>query len=106
MNRCGATPLHTAAASGSPRCVEILLSHRASHKCYTPLLCCACAKGHTDCAKVLFEAHPYQKDWASDDGNSALHMAAVSGNPAMVSLALSVRVQVTHNITSLVSVFQ
>ena len=104
MNRYGMTALHTAAASGSHRCVEILLSHGAvSHRChkgYTPLLG-ACTKGHTDCAKVLFEAHPYQKDWASDDGNSALHMAAISGNPVMVSIALSVGVQVTHNLTGI-----
>ena len=104
INRCGTTPLHTAAYSGSHRCVEILLSHGAvGHKChkgYTPLLS-ACAKGHTECAKALFEAFPYQKDWASDDGNSALHMAAISGNPVMVSLALSVGVQVTQNLTGI-----
>ena len=100
INKDGGTPLHLATHGGHQRCVEILLSHGAmSHKCscgLTPFLL-ACIKGHTECAKVLYEAHPFQKNWSNDEGNTALHMAALAGSPACVSLALDIGVSLIHN---------
>ena len=100
INKDGSTPLHLATYGGHQRCVEILLSHGAmTHKCscgLTPFLL-ACLKGHAECAKVLYEAHPFQKNWSNDEGNTALHMAALAGSPACVSLALDIGVSLTYN---------
>ena len=100
VNKYGSTPLHLATHGGHQRCVEILLSHGAmAHKCMrglTPYLL-ACFKGHAECAKILYEAHPFQKNWSNDEGNTALHMAALAGSPACVSLALDIGVPLTHN---------
>ena len=99
-NKFGATPLHMAAGAGHLRCTEMLLSHGAMvHKCHygtTPFLY-ACLNGHTECAKACLDAHPFQKDWTDDKGNSALHLAVQSGNPTVITLALDKGVQVTHN---------
>ena len=99
-NNCGITPLHSAAMSGCVKCTEILLSHGAMvHKCnigLTPFMC-ACWKGHEESARALYNAHPFQKDWTDDQGNTALHMAAMSGSPACVNAVLDIGVQVTHN---------
>ena len=99
-NKYGETPLHMAAGAGNLRCVEILLGQGAMvHKCFlghTPFMY-ACFHGKVDCAKALYEAHPFQKDWTDDEGNTALHMAVQSGNSCAVKLALDVGVEVTHN---------
>ena len=100
INKDGSTPLHLATYGGHQRCVEILLSHGAmTHKCscgLTPFLL-ACLKGHAECSKVLYEAHPFQKNWSNDEGNTALHMAALAGSPACISLALGMGVSLTYN---------
>ena len=100
VNNNGSTPLHLAAIGGHHRCVEILLSHGAmTHKCscgFTPFLL-ACRMGHAECAKLLFEAHPFQKNWSNDEGNTALHLAALARSPACVSLALDVGVPLAYN---------
>ena len=100
VNKIGSTPLHLATAGGHLHCVEILLSHGAmTHKCscgFTPFMV-ACRMGHAECAKVLFEAHPFQKNWSNDEGNTALHLAALARSPACVSLALDIGVPLTYN---------
>eukprot|EP00731_Ephydatia_muelleri_P031952 Em0023g459a len=99
-NDKGSTPLHLATAGGNQHCVEILLSHGAmTHKCscgFTPFML-ACARGHDECAKVLYNAHPFQKNWSNDEGNNALHLAALAGSPACISLALDIGVPITCN---------
>ena len=99
-NVCGMTPLHYAAMSGCVKCTEILLNHGAMlHKCHaggTPFMA-ACWKGHEESARALYNAHPFQKDWKNDQGNTALHAAALSGNPSCVNAVLDIGVQVTHN---------
>jgi len=57
----------------------------------------ACARGHAECAKALYEAHPFQKDWTDDRGSTALHAAVRSGNPHVITLALDLGVTITHN---------
>eukprot|EP00731_Ephydatia_muelleri_P031948 Em0023g455a len=54
-------------------------------------------KGHSECAKVLYDAHPFQKNWSNDEGNNALHLAALAGSPACISLALDIGVPITCN---------
>lgn len=100
-NNHGATPLHSAAYKGHLRCAEILLSHGAmTHKChsgFTPFLS-ACCKGYAEVARILFNAHPFQLKWTNDKGCSALHIAASSGNPHIITLLLDLGVPpVTHN---------
>ena len=99
-NKCGMTPLHSAAMSGCFKCTEILLSHGAMlHKCHaggTPFMA-TCWRGHEESARALYNAHPFQKDWKNDQGDTALHAAALSGNPACINAVLDIGVQVTHN---------
>ena len=99
-NSLGFTPLHAAAKAGNLHCVQLLLSNGAvSHKChlgFTPFLL-ACREGHTECAQALHDSFSYQKDWTNVDGNSALHLAAMSGNPKLVSFALDADVQLSLN---------
>lgn len=100
INNYGGTPLHMAAFCGNLRSVEVLLSHGAMiHKCHcghTPFMC-ACQKGYVDVARVLYEAHPFQLKWTSDKGETALHMGAASGSPAMIKYLLDIGVPVTHD---------
>ena len=99
-NNCGATPLHKASGNGHAKCMEILLSHGAmSHRCnmgVTPFHY-ACLMGFLRCAQMAFDAHPFQKDWVDDKGNSALHLAAQSGKPCIIKLVLDLGVSIAHN---------
>ena len=96
----GTTPLHEAARYGHLRCVELLLGRGAMmHKCYngsTPFLA-AVRMGQTDCAKALFEAYPFQRDWADDRGYSALHHAVCSGNSSVLKFCLDLNIPITTN---------
>ena len=96
-NQCGATPLHKAAGKGH---TELLLSHGAmSHKCHvgtTPFMY-ACLRGHTQCAELVHDAFPFQKDWCDSKGNNALHLAVASGSPCTLATVLGLGVAITHN---------
>lgn len=99
-NSCGATPLHSAAGKGHVRAVETLLSYGAMvHKCHrgiTPFHY-ACLNGHSDVAKITFEAHPFQLSWTDDSGNTALHHGASSGSPCVITLLLDIGTPITVN---------
>ena len=99
-NYSGSTPLHVAAAKGHVQCIEMLLGQGAMiHKCHkglTPFMC-ACANGQKSAAKILFMAHPFQRDWTDDKGNTALHIAVSSGSYSTVQLCLDLGLPITHN---------
>ena len=100
VNHLGVTPLHIAAASGKLKCCEILLQHGALvHKCHrgtTPFFLSA-QYGHVSVMKLLFEAHSFQKDWTSDEGENVLHIGARNNHPEAVSFALDKGIAVIHN---------
>ena len=94
------TPLHCSAISGNPGCIYLLLDHGVTvSKCHcgkTPFMY-ACSEGMPKCAKLLFEAHPFQRDWKDDEGNTALHLAAKSGSPNMTNYCLDVGMVISLN---------
>ena len=99
-NNIGSTPLHSGASSGHYRCIEILLNNGAMfHRCFAgkTAFIVACRKGYTDCAKLLLQAHPRQLHLTDDNGNSALHAAAQSKIPSMVTLILDEGCKLTMN---------
>ena len=99
-NNHGATPLHYASKNGHAQCIELLLNSGAmahkSHKGVSPLML-ASREGHMECVKILHKAHPFQTDWQDDDGDTALHYAAHSCNPAMVQQILDLGGEIIHN---------
>ena len=96
----GMTPLHHAAVHGHLRCIELLLSHGAMiHKCYfgyTPFLS-AVKYGHKEAAEVLFRAHPFQREWTDDLGNTALQLAVQDGCPHVLRLCLDLNIPINRN---------
>ena len=54
-------------------------------------------KGFSEVAKALLEAHPFQLNWLSDDGDSALHVAAKGGHAAVVKMLLDFGLAIVHN---------
>ena len=99
-NSSGKTPLHCSVIGGSVGCTYYLLDHGAMvNKCNcgrTPFMD-ACSEGKLWCAKLLFEAHPFQRDWKDDQGNTALHLAAKSGSPNMTNYCLDVGAVISLN---------
>ena len=99
-NSSGKTPLHCSAISGNPGCIYHLLDQGAmACKCHygkTPFMY-ACSEGNLQCAKLLLEAHPFQRDWKDDEGNTALHLAAKSGSPNMTNYCLDVGMVISLN---------
>ena len=99
-NSFGKTPLHCSAISGNPGCIYLLLDQGATvSKCHygkTPFMY-ACSEGNLRCAKVLYEAHPFQRDWNDDQGNTALHLAAKSGSPNVTNYCLDVGMVISLN---------
>ena len=92
-NSFGKTPLHCSAISGNPGCIYFLLDQGATvSKCHcgkTPFMY-ACSEVNLQCAKLLYEAHPFQRDWKDDQGSTALHLAAKSGSSEMINYCLDV----------------
>lgn len=98
-NSKGETPLHLAADGGEVQSVEMLLSHGALvSKSFdsTPLMR-ACHNGHSKCAQLLHKTHPFQRDWGDKKGNTALHYAAISGDPETLHTALDTGCKITSN---------
>ena len=96
----GETPLHSAAATGCIKCIQLLLDKGAVfHRCHegkSPFLI-SCLYGHEEAADILLQAHPQQRDWVDENKNSALHYAAISGKPAIVLKCLDTGIRLTHN---------
>ena len=92
-NISGKTPLHCSAIGSNLACICLLLDHGAMvNKCHcgrTPFMY-ACAEGRLQSAKVLYKAHPFQRDWKDDEGNTALHLAAKSGSCDVTNYCLDV----------------
>ena len=99
-NNTGSTPLHSAAAGGNVACVNTLVNKGAVvHKCHsgqTPLMY-ACHIGNVQAARALYDAHPFQKDWVDDDGNTILHHATECQNPIVVQFCLDIDTKITLN---------
>ena len=100
VNKTGATPLHSAASGGNVACVNALVKKGAVvHRCHfgrTPLMY-ACHVGNLQVAKALYDAHPFQRDWVDNDGNTPLHFATKCGNPTMIRFCLDIGIQITLN---------
>ena len=99
-NSSGKTSLHYAAISCNPPCICLLLDYGAMvNKCHlgrTPFMY-ACSKGKLQSSKLLYEAHPFQRDWKDDQGYTALHLAAESGCSDVTNYCLDVGVVVSLN---------
>ena len=99
-NSSGKTPLHCSGISGNLAIISLLLDHGAMvNKCHigrTPFMY-ACSKGKLQSAKVLYEAHPFQRDWKDDQGNTALHLAACSGSTDVTLYCLDLGTVVSLN---------
>ena len=99
-NSSGKTPLHCSIIGSDLGCIYILLDHGAmANKCdsgCTPFMY-ACSDGKLQSAKLLFEAHPFQRDWKDDQGNTALHLAAKNGSVTTTNYCLDVGAVVSLN---------
>jgi len=94
------TPLHDAAKHGNLRQVSMLLDRGSiivstvdGHK---PLHL-ASFRGHLNVANELISQHPFQKHLVTNNGDTALHLAATSGHSSIVKLLLDNKVPITHN---------
>jgi transient receptor potential cation channel subfamily A protein 1 len=99
-NLSGKTPLHCSAISGNQGCIYLLLDHGVTvSKCHsgkTPFMY-ACSEGNLQCAKLLYEAHPFQRDWKDNQGNTALHLAAKNGSPNVTNYCLNEDIVISLN---------
>ncbi|XP_065915155.1 transient receptor potential cation channel subfamily A member 1-like [Dysidea avara] len=95
------TPLHDAAEHGRLKQVIKLLDRGglvvSTKDGYSPLHY-ACFRGHLNVATKLLKRHPFQKDLITKNGDTALHLAATSGYPAIIKLLLDNGVSITHNV--------
>ena len=99
-NSSGKTPLHCSTISGSLGCIYHLLDHGAmvnKSQCGCTPFMDACSEGKLQCAKLLFEAHPFQRDWMDDQGNTALHLAAKSGSLNVTNYCLDMGMVISLN---------
>ena len=95
------TPLLVAAQAGEVRSIELLLSHGAQgSNCASPhytALMRACFNGHSKCALLLYKAYHFHRDWKDKNGNTALHYAALSGDPSTLCTALDIGCEISNN---------
>ena len=101
----GSTPLHGAAYGGHSDMVELLVAGGAELDIqnefgYTPLLS-ALSRGHVGIAEFLIDKGADMNVWA--DWQSALHLAAVSGNIEAVELVISKGVDVNARLENSVT---
>jgi len=94
------TPLHDAAKHGSLKQVATLLDRGglvvSTVDGYSPLHY-ACVHGHLNVATKLLKRHPFQKELVTNNGDTALHLAATNGHSAIVNLLLDNGAPITHN---------
>ncbi len=103
-NNCGMTPLHSAATGGHFRCIDLLLNNGAMfHKALNgeTAFMIACKKGFTSCATLLLQSQPSQIAVTDEHGNTALHAAAISKTPSLISLLLDKKCKLDANFESL-----
>ena len=103
-NNCGMTPLHSAATGGHFRCIDVLLNNGAMfHKALNgeTAFMIACKKGFTSCATLLLQSQPSQIAVTDEHGNTALHAAAISKTPSLISLLLDKKCKLDANFESL-----
>ncbi|XP_065915152.1 transient receptor potential cation channel subfamily A member 1-like [Dysidea avara] len=95
------TPLHDAAKNGNLKQVTLLLDRGGmivtTKDGFSPLHY-ACFRGHLNVATKLLKRHPFQKDLVTNNGDTALHLAATNGHSAIVKLLLDNDVPITHNV--------
>ncbi|XP_065915159.1 transient receptor potential cation channel subfamily A member 1-like isoform X2 [Dysidea avara] len=93
-------PIHDAAEHGSLKQVSMLLDRGSmivsTVDGYTPLHF-ASFRGHLNVAAKLIKRHPFQKDLVTNNGDTALHLAATNGHSTVVKLLLDNGVPITHN---------
>ena len=99
LNNNGETPLHLAAQGGELRSVELLLSHGAitTQSLSGTAWMHACFNGHSKCALTLYNTHPFQKNWKDKNGNTALHFAALGGDPKTLCTVLDIGCNISEN---------
>ena len=103
-NNCGMTPLHSAATAGNFRCIDLLLNNGAMfHKALNgeTAFMITCKKGFTSCATLLLQSQPSQIEVTDEHGNTALHAAAISKTPSLITLILDKNCKLGANFESL-----
>ena len=90
----GRTPLHKACELGLMSCIRVLMTHKAdvdvrdARLQVTPVYLAA-AGNHRDCMTLLLETYGASMNSADDDGNTALHMAALNGHADVITTLAS-----------------
>jgi len=81
----GSTPLYLAARNGFAGCVKVILE-RSLHLRKVPdsVLCAAASNGHVEVVRVLLEDGRCNIDARTDDGSTALWIAALQGHNDVV----------------------
>ncbi len=103
-NKLGMTPLHAAASGGHYRCIDLLLNNGAMyHKALNgeTAFMIACKNGFTSCSKLLLKSHPCQIGSIDENGDTALHAAAISRTPSLITLLLDKECKLSVNSQSL-----
>ena len=100
LNKQGFTPLHCAACCGSTTVLQKLMDHgvieQQSYSGNTPFML-ACLHGHLEAAALLHENSSFSKNVANNEGETALHLAARSGNAGVVLMCLDQHLSISLN---------